>query len=82
MLSMCSTCKKCFEKYLGLPAIVGRDKINTFMYMVERVRGKINNWMSKFPSLGGKEVLIKAMVQAIPSTVCMFFNFQEVYCLL
>lgn len=32
-----------FEKYLGLPAMVGRKKHSTFKWLKERVWQKINN---------------------------------------
>ncbi|XP_042951227.1 uncharacterized protein LOC122283931 [Carya illinoinensis] len=56
-----------FEKYLGLPSIVGRSRYNAFKHLKERVWLKVNNWKNKFLSQAGKEVLLKAVVQAIPT---------------
>ncbi|XP_040998224.1 uncharacterized protein LOC121244278 [Juglans microcarpa x Juglans regia] len=56
-----------YEKYLGLPAMVGRSKYKTFRGVKEKVWKKIKSWKNSFLSLAGKEVLIKAVLQAIPS---------------
>lgn len=53
------------EKYLGMPG-VGRSKNGTFKYLKDRVWNKIQGWLEKLLSMGGKEVLIKSVVQAIP----------------
>lgn len=58
-------CRNC-EKYLGLPAMIGRLRYNTFINLKERVWSKICSWKNTFLSQVGKEVLIKAVVQAIP----------------
>jgi hypothetical protein len=53
------------EKYLGLPAIVGADRSDCFLHFVERVLQRIKGWKEKLLSIGGKELLIKAAIQAI-----------------
>jgi len=55
------------ERYLGLPALVGRSKSRTFSGISDRVKKKLDGWKEKFLSQVGKEVLIKAVVQAIPT---------------
>ena len=54
------------ERYLGMPTDVGRSKNGTFKYLRDRVLEKIKGWMEKLLSSAGKEVLIKAVAQAIP----------------
>ena len=54
------------ERYLRLPFMVGRNKMNFFNDVKLRVLSKISNWQNKFFSSGGKEVLIKAVAQAVP----------------
>lgn len=54
------------EKYLGLPIEVGSSKNGNFKYLRDRVWEKIKGWMAKILSSTGKEVLIKAVAQAIP----------------
>ncbi|KAF5441904.1 hypothetical protein F2P56_037144 [Juglans regia] len=62
-----------YEKYLGLPAMVGRSKFNTFKNLKERIWQKMSSWENKFISQAGKEILIKAVLQAIPTyTMCIF----------
>ncbi|KAF5443039.1 hypothetical protein F2P56_035634 [Juglans regia] len=47
--------KGSYEKYLGLPPVVGKSKYNTFRSIKERVWKKINNWKNVFLSAVGKE---------------------------
>ena len=56
-----------YEKYLGLPSLVGRNKKSSFNYIKERVWRKLQGWEKKLLSQVGREVLIKAVVQAIPT---------------
>ncbi|XP_042939499.1 uncharacterized protein LOC122274529 [Carya illinoinensis] len=62
-----------FERYLGLPALVGRSKVATFHSLIDRTWARIANWKTKHLSAAGKEVLLKAVLQAIPTyTIGMF----------
>ena len=56
-----------YEKYLGLPSLVGRNKKASFNYIKERVWKKLQGWKEKLLSQPGREVLIKVVVQAIPT---------------
>jgi hypothetical protein len=49
---------------------VGRSKEQAFSFIKDRVWKKISNWKNSFLSQAGKEVLLKAVIQAIP-TYCM-----------
>ncbi|XP_042969143.1 uncharacterized protein LOC122301839 [Carya illinoinensis] len=60
----------CYERYLGLPNLIGRSKYAAFKGILDRVRGKVSNWKNKFLSQAGKDILLKAVVQALP-TYCM-----------
>ncbi|KAF5468834.1 hypothetical protein F2P56_012951 [Juglans regia] len=62
-----------FEKYLGLPTLVGRKKIASFHSLIDRTWSQVTNWRTKFLSAAGKEILLKAVLQAIPNyTMGMF----------
>jgi hypothetical protein len=58
------------EAYLGLPTFVGRSRNQAFHFIKEKVWNKLNNWKINFLSQAGKEILLKAVIQAIP-TYCM-----------
>uniref|UniRef100_A0A2N9I5D1 Reverse transcriptase domain-containing protein n=1 Tax=Fagus sylvatica TaxID=28930 RepID=A0A2N9I5D1_FAGSY len=56
-----------YEKYLGLPSLIGRNKAESFTQIKERVWHKLKGWKEKLLSQAGREVLIKAVAQAIPA---------------
>ena len=56
-----------FESYLGLPTLVRRAKYQTFSYLKDRVWKKLQGWKGIMLSRAGKELLIKAVIQAIPT---------------
>jgi hypothetical protein len=55
------------EKYLGLPTAVGKSSGGSFDYVADRIRGFINGWGGQLLSCAGREVLIKANAQAVPT---------------
>lgn len=56
-----------YEKYLGLPSLVGKNKKESFNFIKEKVWRKLQGWESKLLSQAGREVLIKAVIQARPT---------------
>lgn len=61
-------------KYLGLPYL-GRGKKEIFGYLRERISKKTRGWKEKLLFQAGKEILIKFVLQAIPSYVVSIFLF-------
>ena len=56
-----------FEQYLGLPSLVSRAKKKSFTTIKESIWKKLKGWKEKLLSQAGREILIKAVVQAIPT---------------
>lgn len=69
-----------FDKYLGLPAMVGRSKKQTFASICGRVKAKLDGWKEKFISQAGKEILIKTVVQALPTYCTSVFRLPQTLC--
>lgn len=65
----------CHDKYLGLSTVIGRDKNKILRRVRERVQKRIDGWYCKFLSFAGKEVLIKAVLQAVPTYAMSVFKF-------
>ena len=63
-----------YEKYLGLPAVVGRKKKVSLNYIKERVLSKLQGWKEKLLSQAGREILLKAVMQAIPTFAMSCFK--------
>ena len=68
------------EKYLGLPTDVGRAKEGSFKYLKDRIWNKVQGWMEKCLSAGGKEVLIKSVAQSIPTYSMSCFKLPRGLC--
>ncbi|KAK3194099.1 hypothetical protein Dsin_025409 [Dipteronia sinensis] len=62
------------DRYLCLPSMVGRNKRVLFNDIKERVWKKMRGWKDIYFSFGEKEVLIKAVAQAIPSYSMSIFR--------
>lgn len=62
------------EKYLVLSSMIGKKKVELFHEVKLRVVSKILNWQHKLFSSGGKELLIKAVAQAIPTYAMSVFR--------
>ena len=69
-----------FESYLSLPTLVGRSKYQTFLYIKDGVWKKIQGWKGKLLSRAGKEILIKAVAQSIPTYIMGVFQLPMKLC--
>ena len=68
------------DRYLGLPTFIGRSKKNVFQNVRDRVRKKLKGWKERLLSRVGKEILIKAVVQAIPMYAMQCFEIPTTLC--
>ena len=69
-----------YEKYLGLPSLVGRNRMASFAHIKERVWSKLKGWKEKLLSQAGREILIKAVAQAIPTYAMSYFKLPKKMC--
>jgi hypothetical protein len=68
------------DKYLGLPSMVGLDRTDSFLYLLERIIERLKGWKEKLLSLGGKEILLKAIIQSIPVFAMGVFKIPKQLC--
>ncbi|KAL5548188.1 hypothetical protein UlMin_003419 [Ulmus minor] len=65
---------KCHEYYLGFPCFFSKNKSKLFVSIKDRVWNKLCGWKSKLLSAGGREILTKAIIQAIPAYSMYMFK--------
>ncbi|KAL4271357.1 hypothetical protein GQ457_13G012300 [Hibiscus cannabinus] len=63
--------------YLGLPLIVGKSKLQALGFLTEKVDKRVNGWTKNLLSFGGREVLLKAVAQALPAYAMSCFMLPE-----
>ncbi|XP_030497624.2 uncharacterized protein LOC115713283 [Cannabis sativa] len=59
--------------YLGLPNIIGRNKKSILGFLKNKVINRINSWTGKLLSGAGKEILLKTVVQSLPTYAMSVF---------
>ena len=67
-------------KYLGLPVPEGRVHKGQFETLQDRLRKRLIDWSEQYVSIGNKEILIKAVAQAIPTYVMSVFRLPASVC--
>ncbi|CAH9124076.1 unnamed protein product [Cuscuta epithymum] len=55
------------DSYLGPPALVGRRKKEILCYLKERIIKRLQSWNHRFLSRAGREVLLKSVIQSMPT---------------
>ena len=68
------------EKYLGLPVSIGKSRKKAFEYIKKKVWFRIQGWQEKLLSKAGKEILVKAVAQAIPTYAMSCFELTKGLC--
>jgi hypothetical protein len=68
------------DRYLGLPVHIGKLRRKSFEYIKQKVWTRIQGWQEKLLSKAGKEILIKAVVQAIPTYAMSCFDLTKGFC--
>lgn len=56
-------------KYLGVPIFHKRVGLNTFNYVLEKVKQRLSTWKSKTLSFAGRVTLARSVVQAMPTYI-------------
>ncbi|XP_030924735.1 uncharacterized protein LOC115951970 [Quercus lobata] len=68
------------EKYLGLPSLVGKHKKASLMFIKEKILAKLQGWKEQLLSQAGREILLKAVIQAIPTFAMSCFKIPITLC--
>ena len=69
-----------YEKYLGLPSFIGRSKKASFTQIKERIWSRMQGWKEKLLSQAGKEIMIKEVIQSIPTYSMSVFRLPTSLC--
>ncbi|XP_013718786.2 uncharacterized protein LOC106422541 [Brassica napus] len=67
-------------KYLGLPELFGRKKRDIFAAILDRIRQRTLSWTTNFLSGAGKQVLLKAVLAAMPCYAMSCFKLPKSLC--
>ncbi|XP_038713450.1 uncharacterized protein LOC120007323 [Tripterygium wilfordii] len=68
------------DKYLGLPSLIGHSKKDIFQVVKDKIGTKLKGWKERCLSKRGKEILIKAIAQAIPICTMSCFKLPSSLC--
>ncbi|XP_074305989.1 uncharacterized protein LOC141641217 [Silene latifolia] len=67
-------------KYLGLPTVIGRSKKVITDIIRDKLCKRLQGWRGKILSRAGKEVLIKAVANSLPTYVMSVFKIPANFC--
>jgi hypothetical protein len=65
---------------LGIPTYIGRSRTKCFEYIKEKIWKRLLGWKEKLMSMAAKEILIKAIAQAIPTYAMACFDLSKTLC--
>ncbi|XP_033139542.1 uncharacterized protein LOC117131581 [Brassica rapa] len=60
-------------KYLGIPEDISGSKCKLFAFLKDDLMHRVNGWTGRWLSKGGKEVMIKSILLALPTYVMSTF---------
>jgi hypothetical protein len=63
-----------------LPVSIGKSKKKTFAYIMQKIWCRVQGWQEKMLSKAGKEILVKAVAQAIPTYAMSCFDITRTLC--
>jgi hypothetical protein len=69
-----------YDKYLGLPTLVGKSRTQAFQCIKDKVWNRLNNWKVKFLSQSRKEILLKVVIQSIPTYSMSVYKLSQKLC--
>ena len=65
---------------MGLPTAVGSSRNETFKFLKDKLWARIHGWIEKCLLVAGKEVLVKAVAQAITTSSMSCFKLTRGLC--
>lgn len=64
-------------KYLGMPLTNKHLTIEDFLFITDRVAQRVEPWVGKYQSTGGKTTLINSCLSSLPMFIMGFFLLQD-----
>jgi hypothetical protein len=68
------------KKYLGMPTQIGHSKQVVFGFIINKIRSKLKGWKEKHLSFAGRGILIRAVIQALPTYLMSCFMLPKAMC--
>jgi hypothetical protein len=68
------------EKYLGLPTALGRSTDELFKHIVAHIKKLVNGYVCKKMSSASREIVVKAICEAIPTYLISCFRLSKKMC--